>query len=93
MPWKQAPSLFNTTSSDRHPDVPPVVEISSVENIYGNERISASSLEKKSDDLSGIPANWNVKIGAREMMFINGKNFAYSFVRWNRMTNGIKMVT
>ncbi|XP_028795384.1 B3 domain-containing protein Os07g0563300, partial [Neltuma alba] len=73
VPWKQAPSLFNTnSSSDRHPDMPSVVEISSVDNIYGNERISASSLEKKSDDLSGIPANWNVKIGTREMMFING---------------------
>ncbi|KAI9120796.1 hypothetical protein K1719_007829 [Acacia pycnantha] len=72
VPWKQAPSLFNTTSSDRHPDVPSVVEISSVDNIYGNERISASSLEKKSDDLSGMSAKWNVKYGAREVMFING---------------------
>lgn len=78
MPWKQAPSLFNTTtsSSDRHPDVPSVVDLSSVDNIYGNERLSASSLDKKSDDLTGIPSNWNVKFGSREMMFINGKIFA-----------------
>lgn len=52
--------------------MPSVVEISSVDNIYGNERLPASSLEKKNDDLSGISANWNVKIGAREMMFMNG---------------------
>lgn len=88
VPWKQAPSLFNpASSSDRHSEVPSVVEISSVDNIYGNERLPASSLEKKNEDLSGISTNWNVKLGARELMFINGKHFAF-FIRCSWVKDG-----
>ncbi|KAL2341951.1 hypothetical protein Fmac_009891 [Flemingia macrophylla] len=71
VPWKQAPSLFNSaSSSDLLPDVPSLVELSnSFDKMYCNERLPASTLEKKNDDLSGI---WNVKLGSREMMLMNG---------------------
>ncbi|XP_061363038.1 B3 domain-containing protein Os07g0563300-like [Gastrolobium bilobum] len=74
VPWKQAPSLFNSvSSSDLLPDVPSLVELSNgFDKIYGNERLPASSLEKKNEDLSGISVNWNVKLGTREMMLMNG---------------------
>lgn len=74
VPWKQAPSLFNpASSSDLPPDGHSLVELSNnFDKIYGNERLPASSLEKKNEDLSGIPANWNVKLGSREMVLMNG---------------------
>ncbi|KAK7302699.1 hypothetical protein RJT34_13595 [Clitoria ternatea] len=74
VPWKQAPSLFNSaSSSDMLPDVPSLVELSnSFDKIYGNERLSASTLEKKNEDLSGISVNWSVKLGSREMVLMNG---------------------
>ncbi|KAG5131215.1 hypothetical protein JHK84_037612 [Glycine max] len=74
VPWKQAPSLFNSaSSSDLIPEVPSLVELSnSFDKMYCNERLPASALEKKNEDLSGIPVNWNVKLGSREMMLMNG---------------------
>ncbi|KAJ1434793.1 Zinc finger, CW-type [Sesbania bispinosa] len=74
VPWKQAPSLFNSaSSSDLLPDVPSLVELpNSFDKIYSNERLPASSLEKKNEDLSGISVNWSVKLGSREMMLMNG---------------------
>ncbi|XP_027354888.1 B3 domain-containing protein Os07g0563300-like [Abrus precatorius] len=74
VPWKQAPSLFNSaSSSDLLPDVPSLVELSnSFDKIYGNERLPASALEKKNEDLTGISVNWSVKLGSREMMLMNG---------------------
>ncbi|RDX73195.1 B3 domain-containing protein, partial [Mucuna pruriens] len=74
VPWKQAPSLFNSaSSSDLLPDVPSLVELSnSFDKMYCNERLPASALEKKNEDLSGISVNWNVKLGSREMMLMNG---------------------
>ncbi|KAK7412276.1 hypothetical protein VNO78_03728 [Psophocarpus tetragonolobus] len=74
VPWKQAPSLFNSaSSSDLMPEVPSLVELSnSFDKMYCNERLPASALEKKNEDLSGISVNWNVKLGSREMMLMNG---------------------
>ncbi|XP_057428834.1 B3 domain-containing protein Os07g0563300-like isoform X2 [Lotus japonicus] len=74
VPWKQAPSLFNSaSSSDLVPEVPSVVDLSnSFDKIYGNERLPAPSLEKKNEDFPGISVNWNVKLGPREMMLLNG---------------------
>ena len=74
VPWKQAPSLFNSaSSSDMIPEVPSLVELSnSFDKMYCNERLPVSALEKKNEDLSGIPVNWNVKLGSREMMLMNG---------------------
>ncbi|KAF1882487.1 hypothetical protein Lal_00039135 [Lupinus albus] len=74
VPWKQAPSLFNSvSSSDLCPDVSPLVGLSNgVDKIYGNERLLASSLEKKNEDLSGISVNWSANFGPREMMLMNG---------------------
>lgn len=75
VPWKQAPSLFNSaSSSDQHPDGHSVVELSNNfdTNYGGNERLPTSSLEKKNEDFSGISANWNVKLGSREMVLMNG---------------------
>lgn len=55
------------------PEVPSLVELSnSFDKMYCNERLPASALEKKNEDLSGIPVNWNVKLGSREMMLMNG---------------------
>ncbi|KAL1289296.1 hypothetical protein HN51_057758 [Arachis hypogaea] len=73
VPWKQAPSLFNSvSSSDLHPDVPSLVELSnSIDKRYVIERLPASTMEKKNDDLSGISVNWSVKLGTRETMFMN----------------------
>ncbi|KAL5096598.1 hypothetical protein RYX36_000925 [Vicia faba] len=74
VPWKQAPSLFNpASSSDMPPDGHSVVELpNNFDKIYGNERLPTSSLEKKNEDFSGISANWNVKLGSREMVLMNG---------------------
>lgn len=74
VPWKQAPTLFNSASSpDLIPDVPSVVDLTnSFDKLYGNERLPTSSLEKKNDDLSAIPVNWSVKLGSRETMLMNG---------------------
>ncbi|KAI4296631.1 hypothetical protein L6164_036576 [Bauhinia variegata] len=75
VPWKQAPSLFNSSvsSSDLRSDVPSLVDLSTtIDKMYGNERLPASLLEKKNEDLSGMPINWNVKLGTREMMLLNG---------------------
>jgi hypothetical protein len=74
VPWKQAPSLFNSaSSSDQPPDVHSLVDLSNnFDKIYGNERLPPSSLEKKNEDLSGISANWNVKLGSRDMLLMNG---------------------
>ncbi|KAK7327961.1 hypothetical protein VNO77_22055 [Canavalia gladiata] len=74
VPWKQAPSLFNSaSSSDLIPDVPSLVELSNgFDKIYGNERLPASTLEKKNEDLAGMSVNWSVKLGSREMMLMNG---------------------
>lgn len=73
VPWKQAPSLFNSaSSSDQPPDVHSLVDLSNnFDKIYGNERLPPSSLEKKNEDLSGISANWNVKLGSRDMLLMN----------------------
>ncbi|MED6182428.1 hypothetical protein PIB30_028289 [Stylosanthes scabra] len=75
VPWKQAPSLFNSaSSSDLLPDVPSLVELpNNIEKRYVIERLPASTVEKKNEDLSGISVNWSVKLGSREMMFMNGK--------------------
>ncbi|RZB63452.1 B3 domain-containing protein Os07g0563300-like [Glycine soja] len=74
VPWKQAPSLFNSaSSSDMIPEVPSLVELSnSFDKMYCNERLPVSALEKKNEDLSGISVNWNIKLGSREMMLMNG---------------------
>ena len=73
VPWKQAPSLFNSvSSSDLHPDVCSLLELShKVDKIYGNERLPVSSIERKNEDFSGI-SNWSTKLGSREMMLMNG---------------------
>ncbi|CAJ1961548.1 unnamed protein product [Sphenostylis stenocarpa] len=74
VPWKQAPSLFNSaSSSDLIPDVPSLAELSnSFDKMYCNERLPASALEKKSEDFSGLPVHWNVTICPREMKLMNG---------------------
>ncbi|XP_019418888.1 PREDICTED: B3 domain-containing protein Os07g0563300-like isoform X2 [Lupinus angustifolius] len=74
VPWKQAPNLFSSvSSSELRPDVSPLVGLSNgIDKIYGNERLLASSLEKKSEDLSGISVNWSTNFGPREMMLMNG---------------------
>lgn len=74
VPWKQAPSLFNSaSSSDMIPEVPSLVELSnSFDKMYCNERLPVSALEKKNEDLSGMSVNWNIKLGSREMMLMNG---------------------
>ncbi|XP_027933510.1 B3 domain-containing protein Os07g0563300-like isoform X1 [Vigna unguiculata] len=74
VPWKQAPSLFNSaSSSDLIPDVPSLAELSnSFDKMYCNERLPASALEKKSEDYTGLPVHWNVTICPREMKLMNG---------------------
>ncbi|XP_068497031.1 B3 domain-containing protein Os07g0563300-like isoform X1 [Phaseolus vulgaris] len=74
VPWKQAPSLFNSaSSSDLISDVPSLAELSSsFDKMYCNERLPASALEKKSEDFPGLPVHWNVTICPREMKHMNG---------------------
>jgi len=95
VPWKQAPSLFNSaSSSDLISDVPSLAELSSsFDKMYCNERLPASALEKKSEDFPGLPVHWNVTICPREMKHMNGNaSFDISelsrfsviwFRRWN----------
>ncbi|KAE9599307.1 putative transcription factor & chromatin remodeling CW-Zn-B3/VAL family [Lupinus albus] len=63
VPWKQEPNLFNSVSSSNlHPDVSP------------HERLPASSLENKNEDLCGISVNWSANFGPQEMMLMNGNS-------------------
>ncbi|MED6145148.1 hypothetical protein PIB30_022291 [Stylosanthes scabra] len=73
VPWKQAPSIFNSISSSNvQPGVCSLVDLShKVDKIYGNERLPAFSLEKKNENFSGI-SNWSTKLGSREIMLVNG---------------------
>ncbi|CAL0300868.1 unnamed protein product [Lupinus luteus] len=74
VPWKQASNLFSSvSSSELRPDVSPLVGLSNgIDKVYGNERLLTSSLEKKSEDLSGISVNWSTNFFPREMMLMNG---------------------
>ncbi|OIW13664.1 hypothetical protein TanjilG_08006 [Lupinus angustifolius] len=59
--WKQAPNLFNSvSSSDLHPYV------------SSHERLPASSLENKNEDLCGMSVNWSANFGPQEMTLMNG---------------------
>lgn len=87
VPWKQAPSLFNSASStDLIPDVPSLAELSnSFDKMYCNERLPASALEKKSEDYTGLPVHWNVTICPREMKLMNGNasfDILWTFLRF-----------
>ncbi|KAK7246585.1 hypothetical protein RIF29_41454 [Crotalaria pallida] len=65
VPWKQAPSLFNSVSSSNlRLDVSPLADLSNgSDKFYGNERLPASSFEKKNEDLTGISVNWSTNFG------------------------------
>lgn len=66
-PWKQSSGLFSR-------NVPSLVEFSTnVGKINCDGKYLASPLEKTNKDLSGISVNKRVKLGAQEMMLVNGK--------------------
>lgn len=72
VPWRQAPSLFNSsiTSSESQSRLPYEVDISSgINKINASDRLSASPLEKKKiEDLSERLMNGSLKLGAREIL-------------------------
>ncbi|KAL1365057.1 hypothetical protein HN51_013165 [Arachis hypogaea] len=73
VPWKQAPSLYNSVSSSNlQPGVASLVELThKLGKIYGNERLPAFSLGKKNENFPGI-SNWNTKLASQEIMLVNG---------------------
>ncbi|KAG7960200.1 hypothetical protein I3843_10G111400 [Carya illinoinensis] len=72
VPWRQAPSLFNSSipPQELQSRVPHEVDISSGTNkLNGSERLSSSPLEKKkTDDFSESLMNGSLKLGAREIL-------------------------
>ncbi|KAG2685266.1 hypothetical protein I3760_10G117500 [Carya illinoinensis] len=72
VPWRQAPSLFNSSipPQELQSRVPYEVDISSGTNkLNGSERLSSSPLEKKkTDDFSESLMNGSLKLGAREIL-------------------------
>jgi hypothetical protein len=72
VPWRQAPSLFNSSmgAAELQSRVPYEVDMSSgVNKLNASERLSTSSLEKKKiEDFSERLMNGSLKFGAREML-------------------------
>ncbi|KAL7211926.1 hypothetical protein ACSBR2_014729 [Camellia fascicularis] len=72
VPWRQAPSLFSSSSaqSDLQPRMPFEVHIpSGIDRLVSSERPSASSLEKKKvDDSSARLMNGTLKLGTSETL-------------------------
>ncbi|XP_062160615.1 B3 domain-containing protein Os07g0563300-like isoform X2 [Alnus glutinosa] len=71
VPWRQAPSLFNSSiPPELQSRVPYEVDIASgINKLNASERLSTSSLEKKKiDDFSERLMNGNLKFGAREIL-------------------------
>ncbi|XP_052202834.1 B3 domain-containing protein Os07g0563300 isoform X3 [Diospyros lotus] len=72
VPWRQAPSMFSSSSahSELHPRLPFEVDRpSGIDRLIGCERLSASSLEKKKvDDSSERLMNGSMKLGASEIV-------------------------
>ncbi|XP_059659623.1 B3 domain-containing protein Os07g0563300-like isoform X2 [Cornus florida] len=68
VPWRQAPSLFSTSTaqSELHPKMPFEVDIlSGSDRLIASEQLSSSSLEKKKiEDLSERSMNGSLKLGA-----------------------------
>lgn len=74
VPWRQAPSLFNSSiPASEQSRYPYEVDISGgINKLNANDRLSASPLDKKKiEDLSERLMNGNLKLGAREI-FDNG---------------------
>ncbi|XP_065620794.1 B3 domain-containing protein Os07g0563300 [Quercus suber] len=74
VPWRQAPSLFNSSiPASEQSRFPYEVDISGgINKLNANDRLSASPLEKKKiEDLSERLMNGNLKLGSREI-FDNG---------------------
>lgn len=74
VPWRQAPSLFNSSiPASEQSRFPYDVDISGgINKLNANDRLSASPLDKKKiEDLSERLMNGNLKLGAREI-FDNG---------------------
>ena len=74
VPWRQAPSLFNSSiPASEQSRFPYEVDISGgINKLNANDRLSASPLDKKKiEDLSERLMNGNLKLGAREI-FDNG---------------------
>ncbi|KAJ7968470.1 B3 domain-containing protein [Quillaja saponaria] len=75
VPWKQAPSLFNSaiSSPELHFRVPYEVDISTgINKVNGNERLPACSLDKKIEDFSERPMNGSLNLGAQDIIIMNG---------------------
>lgn len=71
VPWRQAPSLFNSSiPPELQSRVPYEVDISSgINKLNASERLSTSSLEKKKiEDFSERLMNGSLKFGAREIL-------------------------
>uniref|UniRef100_A0A5B7A6I3 B3 domain-containing protein n=1 Tax=Davidia involucrata TaxID=16924 RepID=A0A5B7A6I3_DAVIN len=71
VPWRQAPSLLNSSAqSELHPRMPFEVDIpSSVDRLIASERLSASSLEKKKiEDSSERLMNGSLQLGASTVL-------------------------
>ncbi|KAL0012681.1 hypothetical protein SO802_007789 [Lithocarpus litseifolius] len=71
VPWRQAPSLFNSSiPASEQSRFPYEVDISGgINKLNANDRLSASPLEKKKiEDLSERLMNGNLKLGAREIL-------------------------
>nr|QNI23767.1 AP2/ERF transcription factor [Camptotheca acuminata] len=70
VPWRQAPSLFNTSAqSELHPRMPFEVDIpSGIDRLISSERFSASSLEKKKIEDSPQKLNGSLQLGASAVL-------------------------
>lgn len=84
VPWRQAPSLFNSSiPASEQSRFPYDYDISGgINKLNANDRLSASPLEKKKiEDLSERLMNGNLKLGAREMLD-NGNAGMYYALYW-----------
>lgn len=66
VPWRQAPSLFN---SEMHPKMPFELDIpGGIDRLLASERLSATSLDKKkNEDSSERLINGSLKTGASQI--------------------------
>lgn len=83
VPWRQAPSLFNSSipSSELHTRVPYEVDVSTgINKLNASERIFVSSMEKKKvEDFSERLMKVNLTMGTQESLE-NGKPGMDSFM-------------
>lgn len=83
MPWRQAPSLFSSSSAqlELQPRIPFEVDTrSGSDRLFSIERLSTASLERKTaDKLSERLMNGSLKLGASDVLE-NGNAGTFSYV-------------